>query len=76
MPEFFNAVAAMKKGEISQEPVKSDFGFHVIKFEDSRPRKMPTFDQAKGNIRQMVQQERVDALVKSLKDKGKVKINE
>ena len=76
VPEFFNAVSAMKKGEISQEPVKSDFGFHVIKFEDSRPRKLPTFDQAKGNIRQLVQQERVDALVKSLKDNGKVKINE
>ncbi len=76
VPEFFNAVNAMKKGEISQEPVKSDFGYHVIKHEDSRPRKMPTFDQAKGNIRQIVQQERVDALVKSLKDKGKVKISE
>jgi len=76
VPEFFNAVTAMKKGETSQEPVKSDFGWHVIKFEDSRPRKLPTFDQAKGNIRQIVQQERVDALVKSLKDKGKVKINE
>jgi peptidyl-prolyl cis-trans isomerase C len=76
VPEFFSAVTKMKKGEISQEPVKSDFGFHVIKFEDSRPRKMPTFDQAKGNIRQMVQQERVDALVKSLKDKGKVKVND
>jgi peptidyl-prolyl cis-trans isomerase C len=76
VPEFFNAVTAMKKGDISKEPVKSDFGWHIIKFEDSRPRKLPTFDQAKGNIRQMVQQERVDALVKSLKDKGKVKINE
>jgi peptidyl-prolyl cis-trans isomerase C len=76
VPEFFNAVSKMKKGEISKEPVKSDFGWHVIKFEDSRPRKMPTFDQAKGNIRQLVQQERVDALVKSLKDKGKIKINE
>jgi peptidyl-prolyl cis-trans isomerase C len=76
VPEFFNAVTAMKKGEVSSSPVKSDFGFHVIKLEDSRPRKMPTFDQAKGNIRQLVQQERVDALVKSLKDKGKVKINE
>jgi len=76
VPEFFNAVTAMKKGETSQEPVKSDFGWHVIKFEDSRPRKLPTFDQAKGNIRQIVQQERVDALVKSLKDKGKVEIND
>jgi len=76
VPEFFNAVTAMKNGDISQEPVKSDFGFHVIKLESSRPRKMPTFDQAKGNIRQLVQQERVDALVKSLKDKGKIKISE
>lgn len=76
VPEFFNAVTAMKRGEISKEPVKSDFGWHIIKFEDSRPRKMPTLDQAKGDIRQRIQQERVDALVKSLKDKGKVKINE
>jgi peptidyl-prolyl cis-trans isomerase C len=76
VPEFFNAVTTMKKGEVSKEPVKSDFGWHVIKFEDSRPRKMPTLDQAKGNIRQLLQQERVDALVKSLKEKGKVKINE
>jgi len=76
VPEFFNAVTKMKKGEVSQNPVKSDFGWHVIKFENSRPRKMPNFDQAKGNIRQIVQQERVDALVKSLKDKAKVKINE
>lgn len=76
VPEFFNAVTTMKKGEVSKQAVKSDFGWHIIKFEDSRPRKMPAFEQAKGNIRQLVQQERVDALVKSLKDKGKVKIND
>ena len=76
VPEFFSAVAAMKKGEVSKEAVKSDFGWHIIKFESSRPRKLPAFEQAKGNIRQLVQQERVDALVKSLKDKGKIKISE
>jgi peptidyl-prolyl cis-trans isomerase C len=76
VPEFFAAVTTMKKGETSKDAVKSDFGWHIIKLEDSRPRKMPTFDQAKGNIRQVIQQERVDALVKSLKDKAKVKINE
>ena len=76
VPEFFNAVTTMKRGEISKEPVKSDFGWHIIKFEDSRPRKMPTLEQAKGDIRQRIQQERVDALVKSLKDKGQIKINE
>ncbi len=76
VPEFFDAVAAMKKGETSKEPVKSDFGWHVIKVEDSRPLKIPPFDQIKPNIRQLVQQEKIDAMVKNLKDKAKVKINE
>lgn len=76
VPEFFSAVAQLKVGQVTKEPVKTDFGWHVIQLEAVRPRKMPTFDQAKGNIRQLIQQERVDALVKSLKDKAKVKINE
>ncbi len=76
VPEFFSAVTRLKTGEITKDPVKSDFGWHIIKLEGSRPRKLPGFEQAKGNIRQLIQQERVDALVKSLKDKGKVKISE
>lgn len=74
VPEFFNAVAAMKKGELSKEPVKSEFGWHVINLEDKRPRKLPSFDDSKNNIRQILQQERIDALIKSLKDKAKVEI--
>jgi peptidyl-prolyl cis-trans isomerase C len=74
--EFSRAMADLKKGQTTPEPVKTDFGWHIIKVEDSRPRKMPTFDQAKGNVRQMIQQERVDALVKSLKDKARIKISE
>lgn len=74
VPEFFNAVAQLKKGETTAEPVKSEYGWHIIKLEDSRPRKLPTFEQAKGNIRQLIQQERVDALMKSLKEKAKVKV--
>jgi len=72
--EFFNAAAVMKKGEISKEPVKSYFGWHVINLEDKRPRKMPSFDEAKKNIRQVLQQERVDALLQSLREKAKVEI--
>jgi len=74
--EFFDAVMALKKGQITKDPVKSDFGWHVIKAEDSRPLKVPPFDQIKPNIRQLVQQEKIDAMVKDLKDKGKVKIND
>lgn len=76
VPEFFDAVVAMKKGQTTKDPVKTDFGWHVIKVEDSRPLKVPPFEQIKANIRQLVQQEKIDAMVKELKDKGKVKINE
>lgn len=76
VPEFFDAVVAMKKGQTTKDPVKTDFGWHVIKVEDSRSLKVPPFEQIKPNIRQLVQQEKIDAMVKELKDKGKVKINE
>ena len=76
VPEFFNAVLEMKKGEISKEPVKSEFGWHIIKLEDTRPLKVPAFDQVKANVRQLVQQEKIDAMVKGLKEKAKIKTSE
>lgn len=76
VPDFFKAMSALKKGETTREPVKTDYGWHIIRLEESRPRKMPVFDQARGNVRQMIQQERVDALVKSQRDKSKIKIIE
>jgi peptidyl-prolyl cis-trans isomerase C len=76
IPEFFDAVTKLKKGETTSQPVKSDFGWHIIKLENSRPRKFPGFEESKGQIRQIVQQERVDALVKTVKDKAKIKISE
>jgi peptidyl-prolyl cis-trans isomerase C len=76
IPDVFNALVALKKGEVTREPVKSNFGWHIIKREDSRPRKMPTFDQAKGDTRQLIQGERIETLVKTLRDKGSVKVQE
>jgi peptidyl-prolyl cis-trans isomerase C len=74
VPEFYEAVRQLKPGETTREPVKSEYGWHIIKLESVRPRTMPEFEQAKGNIRQIVQQERVEALLKSIKDKAKIKI--
>lgn len=72
VPEFFNAVAQLKKGEITKEPVKTEFGWHIIKLEDTRPFKVPDFEQVKANVRQLVQQEKIDNMVKDLKTKAKI----
>jgi len=73
VPEFFNAVAAMKPGEVSPAPVKTDFGWHVIKLEETRPLTIPPLEQVRPNITQLVQQARVDELVNELKAKAKIK---
>lgn len=81
VPEFFNAVMAMKKGAVSTEPVKSDFGWHIIKVEDTRPLKIPTFEQfmsdqrARANIYRKMQDDRIGNLVKDLKGKAKITVD-
>lgn len=81
VPEFFNAVMKMKKGGVSTEPVKSDFGWHIIKVEDTRPLKIPTFEQfmsdqrARANLYRKMQDDRIGNLVKELKDKAKITVN-
>jgi len=81
VPEFFNAVMAMKKGALSAEPVKSDFGWHIIKVEDARSLKIPTFEQfmsdqrARANIYRKMQDDKVGNLVKDLKGKAKITVN-
>ena len=44
VPEFEAAVSKMQKGEVS-EPVKTNFGWHIIKLEDRRSKEPPTFDR-------------------------------
>jgi peptidyl-prolyl cis-trans isomerase C len=81
VPEFFNAVIAMKKGAVSTEPVKSDFGWHIIKVDDTRPLNIPTFEQfmsdqrARSNIYRKMQDDKIGDLVKDLKGKAKIAVN-
>jgi peptidyl-prolyl cis-trans isomerase C len=72
VPEFGNAMKALAKGQTSDTPVKSPFGYHIIRLDDSRDMKVPKFDEVKDNLRQRSQQEQVSRLVQDLKSKAKI----
>ena len=72
VPAFFDAVTKMKKGEITPQPVKTQFGYHVIQLEDVRPFKFPPYDEIKDRIRTLVQQERIKQMLGQLKAKAKI----
>ncbi|TAN69654.1 MAG: parvulin peptidyl-prolyl isomerase, partial [Magnetospirillum sp.] len=54
VPEFADAAFAMRPGEVSKAPVKSQFGYHVIKVEDKRMAVIPPYEQAKPAIAQQI----------------------
>lgn len=69
---FADAVQSQKKGEISQAPVKTDFGYHVIRVDDVRPLKVPEFKDLKEQFRQRAQQQQIQKLVMDLRSRAKV----
>ena len=54
VPEFAKAVKTMEKGQFSQQPVKTQFGYHIIKLEDTRTIPAPSFDSVKEKIKAIV----------------------
>jgi peptidyl-prolyl cis-trans isomerase C len=73
VPQFAEAAFAMKPGELSQTPVKSQFGWHVIKVEDRRMSAPPSFEQAQPVIREKLAEETAERLVNDIRAKAKVK---
>ncbi len=71
VPEFSDAAFKLKKGEIS-EPVKSQFGWHIIKVEDTRTKSFPPFDEVKEQAARYVQQKAQTELVTSLRKDAKI----
>lgn len=69
--EFGEALTSLKKGETS-EPVKTQFGYHIIKLEDMRAATIPPLDEVKGDIRQQLQQRRVREAVSTLRASAKI----
>ena len=74
VPEFGSAVSKLEKGAITQEPVKTQFGYHVIQLEDSRPIEAPPFEEVKPQLAQHLQQQNVQKQMEDLKAKAKIEI--
>ncbi len=76
--EFADALTKLPKGQYTQTPVKTQFGYHVIRLDDSRDAKVPSFEEAKPQIaaammaNQQWQQAKFEAMLKDLRDKAKV----
>lgn len=69
---FGEALTKLKKGEFTKTPIKTDFGYHVIQLDDSRPMTPPPFDQVKAQLQQRANQQQVENLVRDLRAKAKI----
>jgi len=72
VPPFSAAMTKLEKGKFTETPVKSDFGWHIIQLDDTRDLKLPTMDEAKGQISQQLQQRMVQKHIEELRAKAKV----
>ena len=72
VPEFAEAAFAMQPGDISAAPVKSPFGWHVIKVEERRSAAAPPFEEARQELRQQMLQEQVEAVVQRVRAGAKI----
>jgi len=71
VPEFSTAMTGLKKGETTPTPVKSQFGFHIIKLEDTRQAQFPAYEEVKGQIDQSLGQKKLQQFQEELRTKAK-----
>jgi peptidyl-prolyl cis-trans isomerase C len=69
---FADAMVALKNGQYTETPVKTEFGFHVIKMEESRATKLPSLEEVKGQIAEAMQQKKIAAFRDELMKKAKI----
>lgn len=72
---FAEAVEALEPGELTTDPVESQFGWHIILLEDTREATPPAFEQVEGQLRQMLAHERLDAELESLREAADIEIH-
>ena len=72
VPAFGQAITKLKKGQMTEAPVQTQFGWHVIRLDDERPAKFPAFEEAKPQIEQQMRQQTVNKAFTDLRAKAKI----
>ena len=72
MKPFGDAMVKLGKGKYTTEPVKTDFGWHVILVEDRRPLTPPPFDQVKGQLAQAIQEQEFQQQIAKQRQSAKI----
>ena len=70
--EFSNAMVKLAKCEMTDEPVKSQFGWHIIRVDDVRDAQLPKFEEVKPQIAQQLQQQKMGKFQEDLRKKAKI----
>ena len=70
--EFSEAMVKLNKGQLSETPVKSDFGYHVIRLDDVRQQELPKLADVKPQIEQQLKQQKMAGFQDELRKKAKV----
>ncbi len=71
VPQFEEGVAALEPGQVSA-PIQSDFGWHIIRLNETRPQEAPALDQVRAELEGQVQQEAIEAYVADLEAQAQV----
>ncbi len=71
--EFSDAMIKLEKGKYTETPVKSQFGYHVIRLDDVRAMQPPPFEQVKARLAESMQQQQVKEFVDALRKKAVIK---
>lgn len=72
VPEFSQALVKLNKGQLTQEPVKTQFGWHVIRLDDVRDAQLPKLEEIKPQIAQSLQQQKLAKFQQDLRQAAKI----
>jgi peptidyl-prolyl cis-trans isomerase C len=72
VPEFSAALVKLKKGQTTDTPVKTQFGYHVIRLDDVRDAQLPKLEEVKPQIAQQLQQQKLAKFQEDLRGKAKI----